>query len=123
MKVIVYQISQIDKQFLALANHKRHKITIINVPLDETTVYFARSKDVVIITGNGCSVSCSILKTFVSLGVRYIITWLKDPFTGNLPEIKHDRLQWTHIRNTNPSDAYEVISVINTWQKDDDDHN
>lgn len=123
MKVIVYQISQIDKQFLALANHKRHKITIINVPLDETTAYFARSKDVVIITGDGCSVSYSILKKLVLLGVRYIIIWLKDPFTGNLPEIKHDRLQWTHIRNTDPSDAYEVISVINTWQKDDDDHN
>ncbi|QBJ85240.1 hypothetical protein DDI74_02740 [Chryseobacterium gleum] len=123
MKVIVYQISQIDKQFLALANHKRHKITIINVPLDETTVYFARSKDVVIITGDGCSVSYSILKKLVSSGVRYIITWLKDPFTGDLPEIKHDGLQWTHIRNTDPSDAYEVISVINRWQKDDDDHN
>lgn len=123
MKVIVYQISQIDKQFLALANHKRHKITIINVPLDETTVYFAHSKDVVIITGDGGSVSYSILKKLVSSGVRYIITWLKDPFTGDLPEIKHDRLQWTHIRNTDPSDAYEVISVINRWQKDDDDHN
>lgn len=123
MKVIVYHINQIDKQFLALANHKRHKLTIISVPLDETTVYFAQAKDVVIITGDDCSVSSAILKKLISLGVRYMIAWLKDSFTGDLPEIKDDSLEWISVRNADPSDAYEVIDIINRWQKNDDDHN
>lgn len=123
MKVIAYNTSQIDKQFLALANHKRHKITIISVPLDEATVYFAEAKDVVIINGNDCSVSSVILKILISLGVRYIIAWFKDPFKDDVPEIRNDRLRWVSVRNADPSDAYEVIDIINRWQKDDDGHN
>lgn len=123
MKVIAYNTGQIDKQFLALANHKRHKITIISVPLDEATVYFAEAKDVVIINGTDCSVSSVILKILISLGVRYIIAWLKDPFKDDVPEIRNDRLRWASVRNADPSDAYEVIDIINRWQKDDDGHN
>lgn len=123
MKVIAYNISQIDKQFLALANHKRHKITIISVPLDEATAYFAQAKDVVIITGDDCSVSPSIFKILISLGVRYIIAWLNDPLKDDVPGIRNDSLRWTSVRNADPSGAWEVINIINRWQKDDDDHN
>ncbi|MGX5683517.1 hypothetical protein ACWKWW_03060 [Chryseobacterium cucumeris] len=123
MKVIAYNISQIDKQFLALANHKRHKITIISVPLDEATVYFAQAKDVVIITGDDSSVSPSIFKILISLGVRYIIAWLNDPLKDDVPGIRTDSLRWTSVRNADPSGAWEVINIINRWQKDDDDHN
>ncbi|WP_330746237.1 hypothetical protein [Chryseobacterium sp. CP-77] len=123
MKVIAYNISQIDKQFLALANHKRHKITIISVPLDEATVYFAQAKDVVIITDDDCSVSPSIFKILISLGVRYIIAWLNDPLKDDVPGIRNDSLRWTSVRNADPSGAWEVINIINSWQKDDDDHN
>lgn len=123
MKVIAYNISQIDKEFLALANHKRHKMTIISVPLDEATVYFAQAKDVVIITGDACSVSPSIFEILISLGVRYIIAWLNDPLKDDVPGIQNDSLRWTSVRNADPSGAWEVINIINRWQKDDDDHN
>lgn len=123
MKVIAYNISQIDKQFLALANHKRHKITIISVPLDEATAYFAQAKDVVIITDDDCSVSPSIFKILISLGVRYIIAWFNDPLKDDVPGIRNDSLRWTSVRNADPSGAWEVINIINRWQKDDDDHN
>ena len=39
------------------------------------------------------------------------------------PEIRNDRLRWASVRNADPSDAYEVIDIINRWQKDDDGHN
>lgn len=73
MRVVAYSIKSADKEPLALANHKRHEITLISNSLTAETVFYAKGKDAVIVY-TGDDVSVGVINQLADLGIRYIAT-------------------------------------------------
>lgn len=73
MKAVAYSIKSFEKEFLAIANHKKHDITLISNPLNFDTLTYATDKDVVIVSATD-NVSADILKTLAALDVKYMIS-------------------------------------------------
>ena len=71
MRVVAYSIKSADKEPLALANHKRHEITLISNSLTAETVFYAEGKDAVIVY-TGDDVSESVINQLADLGIKYI---------------------------------------------------
>jgi D-lactate dehydrogenase len=73
MKAIAYSIKPFEKEFLAIANRKKHEITLISNPLGLETASFAVGKDAVIVFTND-DVSAPVISILAGLGIRYIVT-------------------------------------------------
>ncbi|RZM29349.1 MAG: lactate dehydrogenase [Pedobacter sp.] len=73
MRVVAYSIKSADKEPLALANHKRHEITLISNSLTAETVFYAKGKDAVIVY-TGDDVSAPVINQLADLGIKYIAT-------------------------------------------------
>ncbi len=73
MKAVAYSIKSFEKEFLAIANQKKHDITLISNPLNFDTLAYAADKDVVIVSATD-NVSAEILKTLADLDVKYMIS-------------------------------------------------
>jgi lactate dehydrogenase-like 2-hydroxyacid dehydrogenase len=73
MKAIAYNINPKEKEWLILANYKKHDITIIANSLTLATLNFAAGKEALIIF-NQDPLSAPIIKGLQSLGVKYIAT-------------------------------------------------
>ena len=73
MRVVAYSIKSTEKEPLAIANHKKHEITLISNPLSIETVAFAAGKDAVIVYKDD-DVSATVVEMLAALGVKYIAT-------------------------------------------------
>lgn len=73
MKVVAYSIKSFEKEPLALANHKKHEITLISNLLSNETVSYASGKDAVIVFEDD-DVSASVIDRLAGLGVKHIAT-------------------------------------------------
>ena len=73
MRVVAYSIKSADKEPLALANHKRHEITLISNSLTAETVFYAKGKEAVIVY-TGDDVSEPVINQLADLGIKYIAT-------------------------------------------------
>ncbi|WP_241489144.1 hypothetical protein [Chryseobacterium indologenes] len=123
MKVIVYNINQEEKELLALANRKIHKITIITDPLNENTVHFAEAKDAVIIMGQENQLSHSFILKLISLGIQYLILRSAEEFFVDLSIIKNSGVQYNIIECTDSRLAVSlIIEALHGWGKSDRDH-
>ncbi|MBP2614928.1 hypothetical protein [Chryseobacterium jejuense] len=123
MKVIVYNINQEEKELLALANHKTHKITIITNPLNENTVHFAEAKDAVIIMSQENQLSHSFILKLISLGIQYIILRSAEKFFTDLSTIINSGIQYDIIKCADSRLAVSlIIETLNGWEKSDRDH-
>jgi hypothetical protein len=72
MRAIAYSIRTNEKEPLALANVRRHLITLITNPLTLATADFAEGKEAVIVSS--CDeLTGEIVDRLVDLGVRYIL--------------------------------------------------
>ncbi|WP_449398067.1 hypothetical protein [Chryseobacterium wanjuense] len=119
MKVIIYNINQEDKKLLALANRKKHKITIITSPLDATTAYFADSKDVVITD----HVSPEIITLLSSLHIKYLLFDSDELSPADISLIKNSGFTFIQIKSSDQKPkAYQIIEILNEWEKSDKDH-
>jgi hypothetical protein len=72
MKAVAYSIQPYEKEFLAIANHKKHDITLISNPLNFDTLTYAAGKEVVIVSATDL-VSVDIIKILAGLHIKYII--------------------------------------------------
>jgi D-lactate dehydrogenase len=126
MKAIAYSIKPFEKEFLAIANRKKHEITLISNPLGLETATFAAGKDAVIVFTND-DVSASVISILAGLGIRYIVTRSLDAFhidkvaaaqfgikLSNIPfypteaiDLDEDALQQT---------ADQIIRNLDLWQ-------
>ena len=123
MKVIVYNINQEEKELLALANRKIHKITIITDPLNENTVHFAEAKDAVIIIHQENQLSHSFILKLISFGIPYLILKSKEEFFIDLPIIKNSGIQFHIIKCSDPRLAASlIIEILDSWENSDQDH-
>jgi hypothetical protein len=73
MKVVAYSIKSSEKEPLAVANHKKHEITLISNQLTVDTASFATGKDAVIVTVDD-HLDADVINMLADLGVKYIAT-------------------------------------------------
>jgi lactate dehydrogenase-like 2-hydroxyacid dehydrogenase len=71
MRVVAYNIKSFEKEPLAIANHKRHDITLISNALTVETASYAAGKEAVIVYSNDV-VSAAVIDILADLGVKYI---------------------------------------------------
>jgi len=72
MKVVIYTVKNEEKEWLALANAKRHDLTLISNNLDKNTLKFAEGKDVVIVSQSDC-LNAQTLHDLKQLAIQRII--------------------------------------------------
>lgn len=73
MRVVAYSIKSFEKEPLAIANHKKHDITLISNSLSAETVSYAAGKEAVIVFTDDV-VSAAVMGKLAALGVKYIAT-------------------------------------------------
>ncbi|WCT11745.1 lactate dehydrogenase [Mucilaginibacter jinjuensis] len=73
MKVVAYSIKDFEKVFLAMANCRKHEITLISNQLNPETAIYAEGKDAVIVCSND-DVSAPVINLLADMGIRYITT-------------------------------------------------
>lgn len=73
MKAIAYNINPKEKEWLILANYKKHDITIIANSLTLDTLNFAAGKEALIVF-NEDVINADIISGLKALGIKYIAT-------------------------------------------------
>ncbi|MFC0516796.1 lactate dehydrogenase [Mucilaginibacter angelicae] len=73
MKAIAYNIKPFEKEFLAIANRKKHEITLISNNLNPDTAIFAQGKTAAIISVND-EVPADVMEKLAAAGIKYIVT-------------------------------------------------
>lgn len=73
MKAVAYSIKPFEKEYLAIANRKKHVITLITNPLNFDTLNYAEGKDAVIVFSTD-NVSAGIIEKLAGLNIKYIIS-------------------------------------------------
>lgn len=73
MKAIAYHINSKDKEWLILANYKKHDITVIANSLTLDTLNFAAGKEALLIF-NQDPLEASVILGLHALGVKYLAT-------------------------------------------------
>ncbi|TXF79011.1 hypothetical protein [Chryseobacterium sp.] len=123
MKVIAYRISQEAKEFLALANRKKHQITIMASPLNEDTVRFAEGKDTVILMDQHDPISSNLLGKLAAAGILYIILPSKEPVETDFARFTAFGLKNIAVhRAESKSAALRIIEILDAAGTDDGDH-
>jgi len=73
MKAIAYNIKPDEKEWLVLANYKKHDITIIANSLTADTLSFAVGKEALLVFNND-ELSETMILGLKALGIKYIAT-------------------------------------------------
>jgi lactate dehydrogenase-like 2-hydroxyacid dehydrogenase len=73
MRVVAYSIKSSEKEPLAIANRKKHEITLISNALSEDTASYAKGKEAVIVY-QGDLVDANVINKLADLGIKYIAT-------------------------------------------------
>lgn len=117
MKAIAYSIKPQEKEFLAVANGKRHDLTLISNELNAQTVSFALGKDVVIISDYDI-LDRQMLWELKAISVTKIITRSK---TTTHIDLKEATRMGFNIANVPEEDqtlesiAKQTIRNLNAW--------
>lgn len=125
MRVVAYSIKSAEKEPLAIANRKKHEITLISNPLSEETVLYAEGKDAVIVFTDD-KVSASVIDKLADMGVKYIATRSTDThhieaLAAGRRGIKIANVPSSALNSLNLSDlplalAEETIKNLDKWQ-------
>ena len=73
MRVVAYSIKSYEKEPLAIANRKKHEITLISNSLTEATVAYAEGKEAVIVLDDD-EVNANVINILADMGIKYIAT-------------------------------------------------
>eukprot|EP01136_Pigoraptor_vietnamica_P006166 Opistho-1_new@38763 len=84
MKAIAYNIKPNEKEWLVLANYKKHDITLISNSLNAETLPFANGKEALLVF-NEDPVDAQLIAGLKALGIKYIAT---ASFTTNHIDLK-----------------------------------
>lgn len=119
MKAIAYSIKPEEKEFLAVANGKKHDLTLISNELNMQTLAFAHSKDAVIVAA--CDIlDVRMLLELKNVGVTKIIT--RSSTTAHI-DLKEATQMGFNIANVPGGDqtlegiAQKTIHHLNAWDK------
>lgn len=125
MRVVAYSIKSTEKEPLAIANHKKHEITLISNSLSTETVSFAEGKEAVIVFTSD-DVSAEVINKLADLGVKYIATRSNDvshidATVAGLRHMKIANVPQMAIAGLSEADiplalATETIHNLDKWQ-------
>jgi len=73
MKAIAYNIKPEEKEWLIVANYKKHDITIIANSLNVATLAFAHGKEALIVF-NEDPLDATLIEGLKAIGIKYIAT-------------------------------------------------
>ena len=73
MKAIAYNIKPEEKEWLIVANYKKHDITIIANSLNVATLAFAHGKEALIVF-NEDPIDATLIEGLKAIGIKYIAT-------------------------------------------------
>lgn len=117
MKAIAYNITPKDKEWLILANHKKHDITIIANSLSEDTLAYATGKEALILL-NEDPLNADLINGLKEIGIKYIAT---SSFNINHIDLKAATTAGLKIANvpfengSNLESMQQVIKNLDNW--------
>lgn len=117
MKAIAYNIGAKEKEWLILANHKKHDITIISNSLTLDTLAFANGKEALIIF-NEDPLTAPIILGLKSLGIKYLATSSYEYKHIDLIAAKDTGLKIANIPFKDGGDLanmHQVIKNLDNW--------
>lgn len=117
MKAIAYNIDPKEKEWLILANYKKHDITIIANSLTLDTLNFATGKEALIIF-NQDPLTAPIIDGLKAIGIKYIATSSFDCDHIDLAAAKTAGLKIANIPFKNGvalENMHQVIANLDNW--------
>ncbi|MES2446719.1 MAG: lactate dehydrogenase [Bacteroidota bacterium] len=117
MKAIAYNINPKEKEWLILANYKKHEITIIANSLTLDTLNFAAGKEALIVF-NQDPLNADIVAGLKALGIKYIATSSFDYSHIDLFAAKAAGLKIANIPfkdGGNLENMHQVIKNLDNW--------
>lgn len=125
MRVVAYSIKSTEKELLAIANHKKHEITLISNSLSEETVFYAEGKDAVVVFTDD-DVCSAVIEKLADLGVKYIATRSTDTShidhvaagrcNIKIANVPHSALTPLNLADLPMALAVETIKNLDKWQ-------
>ncbi|EDM36797.1 D-lactate dehydrogenase [Pedobacter sp. BAL39] len=126
MRVVAYSIKSFEKEPLALANNKKHEITLISNALGPETAAYAQGKEAVIVYNADDNLSAPVVNRLADLGVKYIATRSTDIShidrdTAAFRKLKIANVSVDALRGVAENDlptvlAAETILNLDNWQ-------
>lgn len=119
MKAIAYNIGSQEKEWLILANHKKHDITIIANSLTLDTLPFASGKEALIIF-NEDIFNAPIILGLKALGIKYLATSSSEYKHIDLKTAKEAGLKIANIPFKDGGDLenmHQVIKNLDNWSE------
>jgi len=125
MRVVAYSIKSAEKEPLAIANHKKHEITLISNSLSEETAFYAKGKEAVVVFTDD-HVSDTVIRKLAALGVKYIAT--RSTATAHIDQeaagrsdikianVPHASLICLNLEDLPMALAVETIKNLDKWQ-------
>lgn len=117
MKAIAYHIQPQEKEWLILANHKKHDITIITNSLALDTLAFAQGKEVLIVF-NEDILDAQLVQGLKAVGIRYIATASFGIDHIDLRAVAECGLKLANVPFENGGEMksmYQVIKNLDNW--------
>ena len=117
MKAIAYNIGSKEKEWLILANHKKHDITIISNSLTLDTLAFANGKEALIIF-NKDLLDASLILGLKAIGIKYLATSSFEYEHIDLRAAKQAGLKIANIPFKDGGDLenmHQVIKNLDNW--------
>ena len=118
MKAIAYNIKPEEKEWLIVANYKKHDITIITNSLNADTLAFANGKEALIIFNNDV-LDANLINGLKSLGIKYITTSSFDTEHNDLVAAKVAELKIANVPFTDGKGTlkamHQVIKNLDNW--------
>lgn len=118
MKAIAYNIKPEEKEWLIVANYKKHDITIIANSLTVDTLAFADGKEALIIF-NDDVLDAHLINGLKSIGIKYITTSSFDTTHIDLVAAKEAQLKIANVPFTDGKGTlkamHQVIKNLDNW--------
>jgi len=119
MKAIAYNIKPDEKEWLVLANYKKHDITIIANSLTADTLAFANGKEALLVFNNDALTS-EMIAELKLLGLKYIATSSfetdhVDLQAAGIAGMKIANVPWSEKAQTPRMRMEQVIKNLDQW--------
>lgn len=119
MKAIAYNIKPDEKEWLVLANYKKHDITIIANSLTADTLAFANGKEALLVFNNDALTS-EMIAELKSLGLKYIATSSfetdhVDLQAAGIAGMKIANVPWSEKAQTPRMRMEQIIKNLDQW--------
>lgn len=117
MKAIAYNIKPQEKEWLILANHKKHDITIITNSLTLDTLAFANGKEALVVF-NEDTLNADLIKGLRAIGIKYIATTSFGIDHIDLKAVAEAGLKLANVPFENGGEMdtmYQVIKNLDNW--------